>query len=143
MTEAEVIRAMREHLEGLFPKTCPNCQRVFATLREYLQVTKHQGPPMPYDAQAGDWQPLKPVGTMTFANCPCGNTLALSSHGMPLLQLWRLLKWARAETARRGMGPQELLSYLRDEICKQVLAEAGQQRSLRESVETKTPAPSS
>jgi hypothetical protein len=27
MTEADVIRIMREHLERLFPKICPNCRR--------------------------------------------------------------------------------------------------------------------
>lgn len=123
MTEAEVIRAMRNHLESLFPKTCTNCQRTFAHLREYLMVTTHQGPPIPYDAQAGDWQPLRPLGTVTLANCPCGSTLALSSHGMSLPQVWRLLNWARIETKRRNMTPQQLLTHLRDEICKQVLAE--------------------
>ena len=123
MTESDVIRAMREYLEGLFPKSCPSCRRTFATLREYLSATKHQGPPMPYDAELGDWNPLRPVGTVTFSNCPCGTTLVLSSINMPLSQLWRLLSWARIETRRRGMSPQELLSYLRDEICKQVLAE--------------------
>ena len=122
MTEADVIRAMREHLEGLFPKTCPNCQRTYATLREYLQLTTFQGLPVPYDAMAGDWQPTKPVGTITLANCPCGSTLALSSQGMPLLHLWRLLHWAKTETKRRGISPQELLTHLRTEICKQVLA---------------------
>ena len=126
MTEAEVVRLMREHLEGLFPKVCANCQRRFATLREYLLTTTHLGPAMPYDADMGNWNPLQPVGTVTYANCPCGTTLALSSEGMPLLQLWRLLRWARAETHRRGISPQELLGYLRDEICKQVLAAPGQ-----------------
>jgi len=122
MTEAEVIREMREYLEGLFPRSCPNCQRRFGSLREYLQVTTHQGDPIPYDAQAGDWQPFKPVGTVTLANCPCGSTLALSSNQMPLPRLWRLLNWARTETRRRNLTPQQLLTYLREEICKQVQA---------------------
>jgi len=65
---------------------------------------------------------LRPLGTMTYANCPCGTTLALTSQGMPLSQLWALLGWARLETKRRGLSPQELLNYLRLEICKQVLA---------------------
>jgi hypothetical protein len=123
MTEADVIRQMREHLEGLFPKSCPGCRRAFATLREFLLVTKHQGPPMPYDAEMGNWQPAEPIGTATFANCPCGTTLTLTSRGMPLPQLWRLLAWAKIETQSRGVSPQELLSYLRDEICRQVLSE--------------------
>ena len=62
------------------------------------------------------------VNVRYCANCPCGTTMALSSEGMPLAQLWPLLAWARVETKRRGLSPQELLNYLRAEICKQVLA---------------------
>ncbi len=117
---------MREHLEGLFPKVCPNCGRRFATLAEYLQITKHIGSAMSHDADMGDWQPLRPLGTASYANCPCGNTLALTSEGMPLTRLWPLLAWAKFETRKRGMTPQELLNYLREEICKQVLAPPSQ-----------------
>ena len=80
------------------------------------------GEPMPYDVELGDWNPVEPIGTATFANCPCGTTITLSSAGMNLFQLWALLNWARKETARRGMTPTQLLSYLRDRICEQVLA---------------------
>ena len=66
---------------------------------------------------------------MTYANCPCGTTLALTSNGMSLSMLWRLLNWARHETKRRGLTPQELLNYLREEICKQVLAEPGEAKT--------------
>jgi hypothetical protein len=121
MTEAEVVSIMREHLEGQFPKVCNACKRHYATLREYLLNTETVGPAIPYDVEMGDWNPLRPVGTMTFANCPCGNTLALTSEGMPLLQLWSLLNWARHETNRRGLTPHELLNHLRDKITKQVL----------------------
>jgi hypothetical protein len=123
MTEAVVIKLMREHLEAQFPKVCANCGRRFATLREYLLVTTPQGPPIPYDAEVGDWNPLNPLGTLTFANCPCGSTLALTSHGMPLFRLWALLNWARSETKKRGVTPVELLAYLRDQICREVLAD--------------------
>ncbi|MGA3171527.1 MAG: hypothetical protein ABSE62_10990 [Chthoniobacteraceae bacterium] len=125
MTEAKVIAAMRRHLESQFLKVCPTCNRAFATLRQYLEITALQGPAMPYDAEAGDWNPVRPMGTATYSNCPCGSTLALTSDGMPLLQLWSLLNWARAETQRRGMTPQELLNYLRQQIVRQVLAEGG------------------
>jgi hypothetical protein len=122
MTEAEVLKAMREHLEGQFPKVCPTCERHFATLREYILNTERLGPAIAYDAEMGDWNPLHPVGTLTYVNCRCGTTLALSSEGMPLLRLWSLLNWARVETQRRNMTIQELLAYLREEITRQVLA---------------------
>jgi hypothetical protein len=123
MTEDEVIHQMRAHLESLFPKACPSCDRQYATLREFLLITKPCGPAMPYDAEIGDWKPLNPLGTMTYANCPCGTTLALSSEGMPLAKLWSLLRWAKKETKQRNLSPEALLNYLRDEITKQVLAE--------------------
>ena len=116
MTEAEVLRLMREHLEGQFPKNCAKCKRRFATLREYLLITKHLGSAIPYDANLGQWEPLQPLGTFTYSQCPCGNTLSLSSKGMPLPRLWSLLFWARIEKTKRHMTPQELLNYLRDEI---------------------------
>jgi len=122
MNETDVIRIMREHLEKQFPKVCGNCHYQCETLREYLLKTKKVGQPISYDAESGDWNPLRPIGTFTLANCPCGSTLALSSKGMPLTQLWALYNWARLEKAKRGMTPQELLNYLRDEISQQVLA---------------------
>jgi hypothetical protein len=48
-------------------------------------------------------------------------TLALSSDGMPLSRLWPLLGWARSEIRLRRTTARELLNYLRDKICKQVL----------------------
>jgi len=123
---------MRQHLEAQFPGCCTNCNRPFATLRDYLLITEQVGSAIPYDVELGDWQPLQPLGTMTFANCPCGSTLALSSDGMPLLQLWSLLSWAKSETKKRGMTPKELLNYLRDEISKQVLAVPAQRNTTSE-----------
>ena len=125
MTEAEVLRIMREHLERQFPKGCPNCRRSFGTLREYLLTTRHVGSAVSLDAEMDDWNPLQPLGTLTYANCPCGSTLVLSSQGIPIFRLWQLLNWARTETRRRGISPRELLDYLREEICKQVLAPPG------------------
>ncbi len=122
MTEAEVVRLMREHLESQFPKVCPNCHRHFADLREYILNTHRIEPSVCYDAEIEDWNPLRPVGTVTYTNCSCGTTLALSSHGMPILRLWSLYNWARGETKARGVTMNELLNYLRDEIRQQVLA---------------------
>ena len=129
MTETEVIWIMRGHLNQHFPKVCRMCHRCFESPREFLQNTTQLGPPMLYDVELGEWQPLQPLGAMTFANCQCGNTLSLSSEGMPRILYWRLLGWAQCETKRRGLSPQELMVYLRDEICRQVLAEVDQQAS--------------
>jgi hypothetical protein len=64
MTEAEVIRTMRGHLEGLFPKVCPNCKRSFATLREYILITKRLGAMISWDAELGDWNTIQPIGAL-------------------------------------------------------------------------------
>ena len=127
MTEAEVVKILREHFEGLFPKVCPNCNRCFATLREYILITKPLGPSMSYDAELDKWNTLQPIGSVALANCPCGSTLAVGTEGMPLPQRLLLLNWVRIETERRGLSAQELLDYLRDEIRRQVMAESDQE----------------
>jgi hypothetical protein len=127
MIEAEVVKTLREHFEGLFPKVCPNCSRCFTTLREYILITKRLGQSMSYDAELRDWNTLQPIGSIALSNCPCGSTLALGTEGMPLPRRLLLLNWVRIETQRRGVSPQELLDYLRDEIRKQVIAESGQE----------------
>lgn len=128
MREAEVVAATRKYLERHFPLVCPLCQHRYPTLREYLLNTEHQGDAIPFDAELGIWRPRHPIGTVTLANCRCGNTLGLSSEGAPLIQLWRLLDWARIETQKRQQTPRELLNYLREVICTQVLSESSPER---------------
>jgi hypothetical protein len=123
MTDDEIIRMMRKHFEGLFPKVCPNCGRRFATLREYILNTKRIGATISYDAEMGDWETTQPIGAVAHANCPCGNTMVLTTQGMPLSQIHLVLKWVKTETERGGLSPKELIGYVRDEIRKQVLAD--------------------
>ena len=124
MTEDEVVQTLYKHYESLFPKVCPNCNRSFAKLREYIENTRPIGPPVSYDAELENWKPKKPIGSMVFANCPCGSTLALDTEGMPLPLRLELLDWIRNETKCRGMRLPELLDYMRDEVHKRVLCEA-------------------
>lgn len=123
MTEAEVVQIVREYFESLFPRVCPNCDRRFNTLREYILTTKRIGPPVSYDAELGVWNTTKPIGSVAQANCPCGSTLALSTEDMALPQRLALLNWVKIETQRRGVSPSELLEHLRDKVRKQVLDE--------------------
>ncbi len=120
MNEDEVGRIMRRYIEGLFPKVCSNCGLRFNSLREYAQITTHKGDPVSYDAALGEWNPSQPLGTLSFANCPCGSTLSISSEGMLAAQMLQLLDWARSETERCAVNMQELLRQLRDEIDMQV-----------------------
>jgi hypothetical protein len=124
MTEAEATDLVQKYFEGLFPKSCPNCQRRFATLREYIQVTQRVGPVMSYDAEVGDWHTKQPIGSLAQANCPCGSTLSLSTEHMPMPARLALLDWLRIETRRRGVSASELLDRMRNEIRRRVLADS-------------------
>jgi hypothetical protein len=117
-TEAEVIRMIHAHIEGLFPRTCPKCHRVFATYRDYLQNTKHIGAPVSYDIEFDDLKPTQATGNLSLANCSCGGTLALSSDGMPLGQIWQVLAWVKAEAKRRHVPTKTILTHLRTEVSK-------------------------
>ena len=123
ISDDEIIRMVREHFEGLFPKVCPNCGRRYATLREYILDTERIGATISYDAEMGDWETTQPIGAFALANCTCGSTIALSTEGIPLSQIHLLLKWVRTETERRGLSPRKLIDYVRDEVRKQVLAD--------------------
>lgn len=100
------------------------CGRVFGSLTEYVRVTSHVGQPVSYDAENDDWKPREPVGTFAVALCPCGTSLAIGSGGMRLTTLWRLMRFARTETRRRGITLRQYLALIRGEIDRQVLAEA-------------------
>jgi hypothetical protein len=125
MTEAEVVQQMIQHCDSLFPKTCPNCQRIFPTLKDYLQNTVRLGKAVSYDMDVNDFKPADPMGAIATATCRCGTTLALSSDGLPLLKLWRMMIWGKCEAHRRRITPQALLVHLCDELCQQVLGRPG------------------
>lgn len=123
MTEAEVIDVMRHHLEGKFPKKCAFCDRTYSSLKDYLLHTTHVGPPKSYDVELGLYQPTQPIGTLSLANCACGNTLTMDSTGMSLTTMWRLIAWLMGEMARRGQTPSEVLEDLRSAIDRVTLAD--------------------
>ncbi len=125
MGTEEVIRVMREYLEGLFPKACPACGREFPTLRDYIRHTTPLGPTLSLDATDEDWAPTRPLGTFALANCPCGNSLALSTDGLPDATRLAMLGWLRAETERLRLAPDVVLGRVRDEIRARVLAAPG------------------
>ncbi len=126
MTDADVIRITRLHIESRFPKTCTSCGRRFATLADYLAQTRHVGPPVSYDAEIGDWAPREPLGTLSLANCTCGSTMVIDSAGMPLKTITQLMTWARQTSKRRGLTMRELLNWVRDQIDAQVRREPQQ-----------------
>lgn len=120
----EAARLVRAHIERRFPKPCTMCGRVFANLADYVRTTSHVGQPVSYDAALDDWKPKDPIGTYAVALCPCGTSLAMDSGGMSLMTLWRLMRFARKETLRRGVTVSELLAEVRGEVERQALMDS-------------------
>lgn len=114
---------MRQHLEGKFPKKCGLCGRTYLNLKDYLKHTVHVGPPKCYDVELGNPRPTEPVGTMSVANCACGNSLVMDSSGMELKTLWRLMGWLLAEMAIRRQQASAVLESLRTAIDRATLAD--------------------
>ena len=121
MSENEVIKILQEYFESLFPKVCSNCNRTFATLGKYIQITELIGLPISYDAELKNWNTNQPIGSIAMVLCPCGTTLALSTQSMQLPQRLELLNWLRIETQRRGESASVLLGHIRDEVRRRVL----------------------
>gem|GEM_PF-1545650 len=59
-----------------------------------IRNTTHVGKPVSYDTDQDSWELYHPVGTIGRVNCSCDTTLAISSRGMDLKTLWRLMNWA-------------------------------------------------
>jgi hypothetical protein len=125
MTAEEVIRLNYDYCVSLFPKVCNVCGRTYATLHDYVDQTTRIGEPVSYDAELGDWQTPSPIGTLALANCSCGNTISLSTEGIPLERIHAMLAWLRAETERRGITANQLLDYVRDGVRALALADPG------------------
>lgn len=121
MTEAEVLAITRAYYSSLFPKVCPQCQRCFATLREYVAATRPVGRYMSYDVESGSWTPE--MGTLALANCPCGDTMGLSTEDLAPATRAGLLAWVKTESERRSVNPSDLLADLRTELRRQIMAE--------------------
>jgi hypothetical protein len=121
MTEEEVVRIVRSHIEGLFPKVCPKCGRQFNSLRDYLQWTTHMGSPHFFEPDGDGPTPANPVGPLAHATCLCGYTLTIGSNGIPKDQLVELIDWARVESSARSISTTTLLRHLRDRIDQEVL----------------------
>ena len=125
----EAVSVIRAHVERKFPKTCSLCGRVFSNLADYLRGTRPIGQPVSYDAALDDWKPKDPIGTYSMVVCACGTSLGIDSSGMPLVMLWRLMRFARTETRRRGVTVSAFLGEIRSEVERQVLAAADAQTS--------------
>ena len=117
----DAARLVRAHIERKFPKTCNTCGRVFSNLPDYIRGTRHVGQPVSYDAALNDWRPKDPIGTHAIALCSCGTSVAIDSSGMSLVTLWRLMRFARSETSRRGVTMSEFLAGIRAEVERQAL----------------------
>jgi len=123
LSDQEVIGIVRRHLESKFPRTCSRCGRWYDSLADYLLGTTYVGDPWSADDPAATAHTARLVGTISYANCRCGTTLTLSSAGLDQVTMGRLLHWAGASMARRGLTMGALLSDLRRRIDEEVLCE--------------------
>lgn len=124
MTREEVVDIIYKHVSTHdFPKTCPNCGRVFQTLKEYIENTEQVGKPVSYDAEFNEWEPKKPMGTVAMSNCSCGSSISISSGGMPLPTLLRIMMWVKIESMKKSISVSDLLQEFRDEVNERALKE--------------------
>ena len=121
MNENNVIDVIQAFIVKQFPKYCNACGKRYNSLAEYLRNTKPRGRPISYDAELGDWTPDQPIGTISTSSCSCGSSLVLSSHGMNVITLWRLMHWARKESKRRDVPIRDLLEDIREKIDERTL----------------------
>ena len=121
MDKNQAIQITRKYIESQFPRTCYNCGRTYRSLAEYLMKTKHLDDPIPYDAYECKVDHQNPTGVVSYANCACGSTMAITSQKLDLITYWRLMLWARRESRKQKISITALLRQIRKEIDRQVL----------------------
>ena len=104
MTEDQVINIIRTSVEQQFPKDCNVCGFRFNSMKEYLLNTDHIGAPHSFDAELENWRPYSPIGTYSFSDCKCGNTMVLGSSNVEVETMCQLLDWVKKEGQRRDIS---------------------------------------
>ena len=120
MNENDAIEIIRNFIYRQFPKECTCCERSYNSFTEFILNTEYVGNPMSHDADIGAWQPERPLGTIGMVRCSCGTTLSLSSKGMDLKTLRKLMSWVWKEAKKRGISTTDILEDLRSKIDKSV-----------------------
>jgi len=127
MNENDVIEIVRDFISRQFPRKCECCGKNFRSFAEFIRNTTHVGKPVSYDTDQLSWQLYNPIGTIGMVNCSCDTTLAISSIGMDLKTLWRLMNWGRKEAKKQGIMISDLLENLRNKMEKRVLQDENMQ----------------
>jgi len=122
MNQQQALDIVYAYHESQFPKACSTCGRRFETLADYIRSTSRIGRTISYDADQGDWETAKPMGTFALANCACGTTLALSTDGMPTQLRQQLLAWVKQECEQRALQPSDVIDRLRDQVRARALS---------------------
>ncbi len=128
MQRNEIILLVIKFISNQFPRTCRCCGKTYYTIADYTQNTIQVGKPISYDADDGDWNPVNPIGLVSIANCICGTSLAISSHGMSLSSLAQIMEWARIETQKRNETASDILENIRIEIAKIIIQNENQKK---------------
>jgi len=101
---AEAITLASRGFEHCFPKICGYCGRRFDSLRTYVRETRQRGVVVTLDSEGADWE-SEPLDALAYANCQCGNTLAIGTEFMEPADRLALLAWVRHECETRGVRP--------------------------------------
>ncbi len=121
MEKNEIINIIIKFISKQFPKKCTCCGKPYYSLADYTQNTIQVGKPISYDADDDDWSPINPIGLVSIANCECGTSLAISSSGMALSNLLKIMKWTRVETIKRDETTSNILENIRTDIAKIII----------------------
>lgn len=109
------IQAFQEGMlrvcRGQFPKRCAACGKAFPTFADFVKSTRPLSPTTPETVEG-----QVPYGLLTFANCACGNTMALECMDPTGEDHRAFLEALVAEVAGSGRTVGEVLEELRTSL---------------------------
>lgn len=117
----QLVEPALQHLRGLFPRQCASCGATFATYFDYLCTTAGGG-----NTCFDEFARLSRdeiVGTVGFAHCHCGSTLAVSSESAPVEAYRAFVGFLQDRAAAEKSSVAELLDLLMEMVRERELAD--------------------
>ena len=122
LKSSQFIDHIIEYCDRQFPMSCSNCSREFSSFGDFVSATSPIGEPVAYETVEELVTAGHPIGTLSYVNCGCGDTLTVQCDDMKSNEYFALIGALASDVVRTGSTASAVLEVLRREIRSRVTA---------------------
>ena len=105
-----------EYCDQQFPMSCSACGREFSSFGNFVRATFPVAEPIAYETVDEFLEVRHPIGSLSYVNCGCGNTLAVHCGDTTSDDYLALLRTLASDVERTGLTVSGVFEVLRQEI---------------------------